>query len=225
MNKYISIVIVVAVIGLGIWLFMRGDSRKENLITPEPVPEVQVSETGEITNNNEKINNIENKKMNSATINTNMGNIEIEFYAASAPNTVANFQKLAKEGFYDKVKFHRVIKGFMIQAGDPQSKDDAKTALWGTGGPGYKFADEINAQSEVYQTGYKKGIVAMANSGPNTNGSQFFIMTADYPLPPLYTIFGKVTSGQDVVDKIALVATGPNDRPVNAVVINSITLK
>lgn len=226
MNKYISIAIVVVVIGFGIWLLSRGDNRENTLVTPEPAPEAQVPETGEVINSNEQINNnLDNKKMNSATISTNMGNIEIEFYATTAPNTVANFQKLAKEGFYDKVKFHRVIKGFMIQGGDPQSKDDSKIALWGTGGPGYKFADEINTQSEVYQTGYKKGILAMANSGPNTNGSQFFIMTADYPLPPLYTIFGKVTSGQDVVDKIALVKTGPNDRPVDAVVINTITLK
>ena len=92
----------------------------------------------------------------------------------------------------------------MIQGGDPQSKDDSKTALWGTGGPGYKFNDEINTQSDLYaKIGYKKGVVAMANSGPNTNGSQFFIMHSDYSLPPLYTIFGKVISGQDVVDKIA----------------------
>src|SRR6185436_614561 len=132
--------------------------------------------------------------------------------------SVANFLKLAKEGFYDGVKFHRVIKGFMIQGGDPLSKDDSKISSWGTCGPGYKFADEIDPKSDLYTTiGYKKGTVAMANSGPNTNGSQFFIMHEDYNLPPLYTIFGHVVAGQDVVDKIALVKTGANDRPVEAV--------
>lgn len=113
----------------------------------------------------------------------------------------------------------------MIQVGDPLSKDDSKVSLWGTGGPGYKFADEIDASSSLYKTGYKKGIVAMANSGPNTNGSQFFILHEDYALPPLYTIFGKVVAGQDVVDKIAEVKVGVNDRPIVAVIINSISLE
>jgi cyclophilin family peptidyl-prolyl cis-trans isomerase len=130
------------------------------------------------------------------------------------------------DGFYNGIKFHRVIKGFMIQGGDPLTKDDAKMDMWGTGGPGYKFADEIDAKSTLYtKGGYAKGTVAMANSGPNTNGSQFFIMTEDYPLPPLYTIFGYVVSGQDVVDKIANVKTGPSDRPISPVIINSVTIK
>jgi len=174
----------------------------------------------------ESINSVESKKFMNATLYTNYGDIKIEFFEKDAPKTVENFTKLADSKFYDGVKFHRVIKGFMIQGGDPFSKDDSKIAMWGTGGPGYKFNDEINAQSDLYtKTGYKKGIVAMANSGTNTNGSQFFIMHADYPLPPLYTIFGKVVSGQDVVDKIALVATGPNDRPIEPVVIKNISLK
>ncbi|OGI89788.1 hypothetical protein A2911_00785 [Candidatus Nomurabacteria bacterium RIFCSPLOWO2_01_FULL_40_15] len=160
-----------------------------------------------------------------ATLKTSMGDITIELFEKQAPNTVANFTKLAGEGFYNGVKFHRVIKGFMIQGGDPLSKDDSQPSLWGTGGPGYKFADEIDATSALYgEGGYAKGIVAMANSGPDTNGSQFFIMTENYPLPPLYTIFGKVLSGQDVVDKIANVQTGQSDRPVEPVIINSITL-
>ncbi|HEV7424291.1 MAG TPA: peptidylprolyl isomerase, partial [Candidatus Paceibacterota bacterium] len=133
--------------------------------------------------------------------------------------------KLATSGFYNGIKFHRVIRGFMIQGGDPLTKDDSKMALWGTGGPGYAFPDEINETSPLYSTGYKKGIVAMANSGPNTNGSQFFIMTADYPLPSSYTIFGKVTSGQDVVDKIANVKTGTGDKPIDPVIINSVTIE
>jgi cyclophilin family peptidyl-prolyl cis-trans isomerase len=159
------------------------------------------------------------------TLKTTKGTITLRLASADAPKTVANFAKLAQSGFYDGVKFHRVIKGFMIQGGDPLSKDDTQPERWGTGGPGYKFADEINAQSALYQKGYKRGVVAMANSGPNTNGSQFFIMHQDYPLPPLYAIFGEVVSGQDVVDAIATTPTGANDRPITPMVIESVTVK
>ncbi|OGI58333.1 hypothetical protein A3C60_00180 [Candidatus Nomurabacteria bacterium RIFCSPHIGHO2_02_FULL_37_45] len=160
-----------------------------------------------------------------AILHTNKGDITIEFFKDQAPKTVENFTKLAREHFYDGIKFHRVIKGFMIQGGDPLTKDDTKADLWGTGDPGYKFADEINLQSTLYsQGGYIKGIVAMANSGPNTNGSQFFIMATDYPLPPKYTIFGRVIAGQDVVTQIENTPTGPGDRPVDSIVINSVTL-
>lgn len=208
MNKYISIIIVIIVIGLGAW-FLMGQKREEVININN------VSEENKLT-----------EKTMDATLHTNKGDITIQFFEKDAPNTVANFTKLAEEGFYNGVKFHRVIKDFMIQGGDPNSKDDSKISLWGTGGPGYKFADEINPQSDLYtKTGYKKGIVAMANSGPNTNGSQFFIMHVDYALPPLYTIFGQVTSGQEVVDAIANVETGANDRPVSPVIINSIELK
>ncbi len=117
----------------------------------------------------------------------------------------------------------------MIQVGDPLTKDDSKMSMWGTGGPGYSFADEINPQSDLYtKIGYSKGVVAMANSGPDTNGSQFFIMTENYPLPPSYTIFGKVDVGQNVVDVIANVKTvqpGVLDRPVEPILIKSISLK
>jgi cyclophilin family peptidyl-prolyl cis-trans isomerase len=235
MNKYISIIIVVVLIGFGVWFFTNNgmfsakvqdpgldDTNLETTMKDINNPDVPLvtepTKTVDITNNNKKIMN--------ATLKTNMGEITIEFFDADAPNTVANFQKLAKAGFYDSTKFHRVIKGFMIQGGDPNSKDDSKMNLWGTGDPGYKFADEIDPRSDLYvKVGYKKGVVAMANSGPNTNGSQFFIMNEDYNLPPLYTIFGKVTSGQDVVDKIALVKTGASDRPIDPVIIKSITLK
>jgi cyclophilin family peptidyl-prolyl cis-trans isomerase len=156
---------------------------------------------------------------------TSKGDITLRFASADAPNTVANFLKLAGSGFYNGVKFHRVIKGFMIQAGDPNSKDDSKQEIWGQGGPGYQFADEINAQSALYKKGYKRGVLAMANAGPNTNGSQFFIMHQDYPLPPAYTIFGEVVAGQDVVDAIANTPTFAGDRPVTPVVIQSIEVK
>ena len=123
------------------------------------------------------------------TISTAKGDIVIELFPDTAPKTVENFVTLAKKGFYDGLTFHRRVEGFVIQGGDPSGD--------GTGGPGYKFADELN---DSYK--YDRGIVAMANSGPDTNGSQFFIMLADYPLPKLYSIFGRVTSGMETVDKI-----------------------
>lgn len=162
---------------------------------------------------------------NKVLLKTTMGNITVKLYTQDAPKTTANFTKLAKEGFYDGVRFHRVIKNFMIQGGDPLSKDDSASGRWGTGGPGYQFADEINSQSPIYQRGYKHGVLAMANSGPNTNGSQFFIMHTDYPLPPLYTIFGEVESGLDVVDAIGNVPTKPGDQPVTPVTILSMEVK
>ena len=156
-----------------------------------------------------------------ATFHTTKGDITIEFLGADAPNTVANFTKLAKEGLYNGTKFHRVISGFMIQGGDPLSKDDALAARWGTGGPGYQFADEIHANNRN-----AVGTIAMANSGPNTNGSQFFINTADNNfLDPKHTVFGKVTAGLDVVKAIETTATGPNDRPLEAMVITSVEIK
>ena len=154
------------------------------------------------------------------TLHTNHGDIVIELAAADAPNTVANFAKLAGEKLYDGVKFHRVIKNFMIQSGDPTSKDDELVSRWGTGGPGYQFADEIHAHNHNM-----RGTIAMANSGPNTNGSQFFINTKDNTfLDPKHTVFGHVVGGMDVVDKIEAVKTGMSDRPVEAVVIENITV-
>ncbi|MEK7628210.1 MAG: peptidylprolyl isomerase [Patescibacteria group bacterium] len=156
-----------------------------------------------------------------ATFKTSKGDITVEFLESQAPQTVANFIKLAGEGFYNGTKFHRVIKDFMIQGGDPLSKDDSQAGRWGTGGPGYSFADEISAtnRNEV-------GTIAMANAGPNTNGSQFFINTkANNFLDDKHTVFAKVTKGLDVVMAIGAVATGASDRPVEAVVIESITLK
>lgn len=160
-------------------------------------------------NNNKEANN--KKNMNTITLDTSMGKIVFETYHDDAPKTVENFIALAKKGFYDGIIFHRVIDGFMIQGGDPTGT--------GMGGPGYKFADELDPNTASYKAGYKKGVVAMANSGPNTNGSQFFIMLQDYPLPNSYTIFGKVISGQDVVDAIGKVKTDANDKPIAPVTI------
>lgn len=155
-----------------------------------------------------------------ATLHTNKGDITIEFMDQDAPNTVANFVKLAKAGFYDGTKFHRIIKDFMIQGGDPQTKDDSMSSRWGTGGPGYQFEDEIHAHNHN-----APGTISMANAGPNTNGSQFFINTVENSyLDGKHTVFGKVTSGIDVVDAIQHVPVNDMDRPVEPVVINSISI-
>lgn len=144
-------------------------------------------------------------------IQTTKGDITIELFNNDAPKTVANFLTLVNKGFYDNVIFHRVISGFMIQGGDPTGT--------GRGGPGYQFADELDSKTASYQAGYVRGVVAMANSGPNTNGSQFFIMHQDYPLDHNYTIFGKVTAGMEVVDAIATSKTDATDRPLEEIKI------
>src|SRR5262245_51263795 len=153
---------------------------------------------------------IDPAKKYSATIETSAGSMTAELFPGDAPKTVNNFVFLARDGYYDGVIFHRVIKGFMIQGGDPTGT--------GRGGPGYRFDDEKVSRK------YDRGTLAMANAGPNTNGSQFFVMHADYGLPPNYTIFGKLTAGEDIVDKIATASTGAADRPHEPVTINSISI-
>ncbi len=161
-----------------------------------------------------------NKKIMKATMKTSLGTIVLELNTADAPNTVANFTKLAGEGFYNGVKFHRVIAGFMVQGGDPLTKDDTKAALWGTGGPGYKFADEIHKNNKN-----NVGTISMANAGPNTNGSQFFInVNNNNFLDGKHTVFGTVVEGMEVVKAIESVQVGPQDRPVTPVVIESVTV-
>ena len=162
-------------------------------------------------------NQLDPKKTYTATLETNHGSLDVEFYPEDAPNTVNNFVSLAKEGYYDGTPFHRIIKGFMIQGGDPTGS--------GMGGPGYKFADETVVKD------YEPGTLAMANAGPNTNGSQFFICHADLKgrLPKNYTIFGKVTSGLETVDTIANVAVGRSSSgepsaPLEPVVLQKVTI-
>lgn len=155
-----------------------------------------------------------------ANLKTNKGTIRFELIEEEAPKTVENFRLLAERGYYDGVGFHRVIKGFMIQGGDPTG-----TGRGGESASGGRFPDEINRSSEVYKRGYKAGTVAMANAGPNTNGSQFFIMHTDYNLPPNYTIFGRVIEGQDVVDAIASTATDRNDKPTSPVTMEQVTIE
>jgi cyclophilin family peptidyl-prolyl cis-trans isomerase len=150
--------------------------------------------------------------VSTALMHTSHGTIEFELFDEDAPETVANFRKLAGDGFYDGVIFHRVIRDFMIQGGDPEGT--------GMGGPGYTFADEFNRHKIV------RGAMAMANAGPNTNGSQFFIVTIDAApwLDGKHTVFGRVKAGMDAVDAIEGVETGPEDRPVDPPVIESIEL-
>jgi cyclophilin family peptidyl-prolyl cis-trans isomerase len=147
-----------------------------------------------------------------ATLHTNYGPIELELFDEDAPKTVANFVKLAGEGFYDGVVFHRVIPDFMIQGGDPTGT--------GTGGPGYTFEDEINAHAVA------RGALAMANAGPDTNGSQFFIVTAEACpwLDGKHTVFGRVSGGTEAVDEISRVEVGPDDKPRADVVIERVEL-
>ena len=155
-----------------------------------------------------------------AVIKTNKGTIRFELLEEDAPKTTENFRLLAERGYYDGIIFHRVIKGFMIQGGDPLGQGYGGESAWGG-----KFNDEINRSSALYQGPYKAGTVAMANSGPNTNGSQFFIMHTDYPLPPSYTKFGQVIEGQDVVDAIASTPTGSNDKPTVPVTMEKVTIE
>jgi cyclophilin family peptidyl-prolyl cis-trans isomerase len=147
-----------------------------------------------------------------ATLHTSEGAVEVELYADDAPKTVANFEKLSRDGFYEGVIFHRVIPDFMVQGGDPTGT--------GTGGPGYQFEDEFN------QHRVERGALAMANAGPNTNGSQFFIVTAEATpwLDGKHTVFGRVTSGMDVVDRISAIDRDANDRPLTAITIERVEL-
>lgn len=217
----VSVVALLVVVGLGFFLY-----KKAEVPVVSETPPATEQESGEITipspsitvDKNTKPESLpaEEKQMNKVTIDTNFGEIILELYDKDAPLASENFRKLAEKGFYNNLIFHRVIFGFMIQGGDPQGT--------GMGGPGYQFADELDPNTPSAKAGYKKGVLAMANSGPNTNGSQFFIMLADYPLPHNYTIFGRVISGQDVVDKIGKVKTGTNDRPVTPVTMKTVTL-
>ena len=161
--------------------------------------------------------------MTTATIATDKGTIELELHATSAPKAAANFIDLARKGYFDGVVFHRLVPGFVIQGGDGEYGhiDKLDRGRLGTGGPGYKFADE------PFEGDYFRGAVAMANAGPNTNGSQFFICLADLShggLPKKYTIFGKVTSGMDAVDAIAAAKRDPRDQPLEPTAMTSVTI-
>jgi len=190
------------------------EETKKNAESKKSDPVNQIIDNGMNDKYSEKPKmTIDTKKEYAATMKTSAGEMTIRLNASDAPNTVNNFVFLAKEKFYDGVIFHRTIPGFMIQGGDPTGT--------GMGGPGYRFDDE------PFTGEYKKGVLAMANAGPDTNGSQFFIMHADYPLPKSYVIFGEVTAGIEVVDMIAMAPTvpgGEGSKPVNPVKIESVTI-
>jgi cyclophilin family peptidyl-prolyl cis-trans isomerase len=160
-----------------------------------------------------------------AVIETEKGPITIEFFAKEQPKAVENFRLLAEHGYYDGLTFHRIVSGFMIQGGDPAGDGTGGESAWGA-----PFPDDIDESSPLYSGGYRRGMLAMANSGANTNGSQFFIMHADYPLLPHYVIFARVTSGMDVVDALAGVQTamgtdGAMSRPVTPVKITKVMVR
>jgi cyclophilin family peptidyl-prolyl cis-trans isomerase len=186
--------------------------------TSATTPDINTAAIGSVptasstTNNNSASKNL----MHTITLETNKGTIVFQSYDADAPKTVENFITLANKGFYNGVIFHRVIENFMIQGGDPTGT--------GMGGPGYKFADELNPATESYKKGYVRGTVAMANSGPNTNGSQFFIMHKDTPLPNSYTIFGTVVKGIEIVDAIAATQVDGSDKPLSPITIQKVTV-
>jgi cyclophilin family peptidyl-prolyl cis-trans isomerase len=175
-----------------------------------------------------KTENMTSDKVNAEIVvmETSMGTLEIEMFRTDAPRTVDNFVKLAEQKYFDGIKFHRIAKGFVIQGGDPTGTGAGGKSVYGK-----EFEDELNPAAPSFKTGYVRGTVAMANRGPNTNTSQFFIMLQDAPrLPKAYTIFGRVVSGMDVVDRIGAVEITPemgatDGRPKTDVVITSVRLK
>ena len=230
MKKFLIIIfslIVLAILGFFVYKIYFNKQILENNSNTETSSSTKeeilntdsISSTTNQNNLSTNTNTIK-KHMTLATIYTNLGNIILELNQYT-PITTKNFTDLAKKNFYDGVRFHRVIKGFVIQAGDPQSKNVSLKSKWGTGGPGYSFEDEIQGDEK-----YSLGTLAMANSGKDTNGSQFFIVSSpDVNLPPNYTVFGKVVKGIEVVEKIQNVKTGLGDVPVEDVIISKIEIE
>lgn len=207
----IIFLVIIAIIGF-VFFSRQNPQTEPNTTTREDIP----MKKNKIETKPTQALQIDKSKKYTAILHTEKGNITIVLTADKTPITVNNFVSLAKKGFYDNTIFHRIMKGFMIQGGDPKGD--------GTGGPGYQFADE------PFEGAYTRGVVAMANAGPNTNGSQFFIMHADYALPKNYVIFGKVTSGIETVDAIALSpvqisSSGEISSPVNPVKVLTIDIK
>jgi len=216
-GAYIGIIAAVIIIALGYYIWSPKEKSEE--VKNNNVPENTIKENTikENTVKDDPKNNIIKNSMHNITIETNKGKIVFETFDSDSPKTVKNFIDLANKGFYNGIIFHRVIKGFMIQGGDPTGT--------GRGGPGYTFEDELNPNTESYKNGYKRGVVAMANSGPDTNGSQFFIMHEDYPLPNNYTIFGRVVEGIEAVDAIANTKTGAEDKPLEPIVMKNVVVE
>ncbi len=198
---------------------------KSSDTTKDQSDETLLYENQEIVTENigeDAVQNISNNEQQThmITLQTTMGNITIELFDEQTPKTAENFRTLAQKGFYDGTRFHRVIEGFMIQGGDPLSKEENMRPRWGTGGPGYQFEDEIKPENANVA-----GTISMANAGPNTNGSQFFINLGDNRyLDPKHTVFGRVVEGLDVVQAIGQKETGPSDQPIEDVVITAVSV-
>jgi peptidylprolyl isomerase len=221
------VICVLLVAGLSYWAGLDSSSSQLTL-NEEATPIDSPFTPKELDITQPKDTNIMNPV---AIFETNKGIVEIELFADTMPITAGNFEKLVKEGYYDGIKFHRVIDGFMIQGGDPLTKDDSKVAAWGTGGPGYAITDEHIVGPLLTNA---RGTLSMANSGPNSGGSQFFINLVDntnldfdkQPLSSAHPVFGRIITGMDVIDAIGKVAVTPgNNRPLEAVVINSATIR
>lgn len=231
-QQIIILLVVCSVLVAALTYWFQRTYQSPELLLSETGEEIQLDGplTPEAIETITKDNNVEitNTMNPTAILNTNRGVIEIELYEDIMPITAGNFAKLAEEGFYDGIQFHRVIDGFMIQGGDPNTKTD-NTASYGTGGPGYAIADEHVAHELLTNV---RGTISMANSGPNSGGSQFFINTADntnldfdkQPLSSKHPVFGRVVKGMDIVDIISNTETGPRDLPVESVVIESVTI-
>ena len=225
-KKYFLILFIVTLAIGGYYFYSRSNvvDESETLASPSPTiatlstltisPDSPMSKKSSLKKPDMQI---DVEKTYVATLKTSEGDIQVELTASKTPNTVNNFVYLARQGFYDGTVFHRVIKDFMIQGGDPKGD--------GTGGPGYRFDDES------FDGSYTPGTLAMANAGPNTNGSQFFIMHGNVPLPKAYVIFGKVTKGMNVVDRIATSptklnrASGEESTPVTPVKVEKVTIE
>ena len=206
------IFISLAVVFVGGLIWVNGQTRPQ---------EKSITETTALLRESTTTPTLKTTSMTIATITTNKGIITLELFADRTPNTVENFKKLANEGFYNGTRFHRVIKGLMIQGGDPFSKDISNQNRWGTGDPGYKFADEITPTNKN-----DIGTISMANSGPNTNGSQFFINVANNNfLDTKHTVFGRVTSGMETVTAIENTPTGVADRPLEDMIVEKIEVR
>jgi len=215
----VSIIIIALVVGgliIGVYFLFNFGGDESDVVSSKKDIEESPPETLNINASNKTKTN----KNMVAIMKTNYGDIKLELFVSDAPGTVENFVKLAREGFYNGTKFHRVVKGFMIQGGDPLSKDNSLKDKWGSGGPGYQFSDEIHANNHNVV-----GTISMANAGPDTNGSQFFINTNNNDfLDTKHTVFGGVIGGMDIVSQIEVVATEESDRPIEDVIIESITI-
>ncbi len=232
MAKYLQVASIIGIsllliLGLAYWASMDKAPELE-LVTEPDTPEMTAPLAPEELNvtNPDNINTMNPV----AVLETNQGTVEIELYKDTMPITAGNFEKLVKEGYYDGIKFHRVIDGFMIQGGDPLTKDDSQVARWGTGGPGYAIPDEHIAGPLLTNV---RGTISMANAGPNSGGSQFFINLVDntgldfdkQPLSSKHPVFGRVIKGMEVVDAIGEVSVGAGDRPLSPVVITKATIR